>query len=594
MKTAEKSIPAVTERFSIQFPRVELAQAVRGTIKSLEGKDFARRLWNKDGTVWTADKAVQAGIRGRLGWLDAPMVSKAAVPEIKNFAEEVVREKFGYVVLLGIGGSSLAPDVFSKVFKRPKGYPKLIVLDSTDPVAVKEVEQSVELNRTLFIVSSKSGSTIETESFYLYFYDLLKRKQGAAAGRQFVAITDAGSSLEKTAGENGFRKIFLTPEDVGGRYSALTYFGLVPAALMGIDIEKLLERAEMAVLESGSDVPISANPAILLGAALAESAKLGRDKLTLYFPKALEPFGDWVEQLVAESTGKQGKGVLPVVCEPGTLLKFYGQDRFFAFTRLARVKGNPPQKRQNDLLKLGHPAAQIVLKDIYDIGALFFFWEMVTAVAGICLVIDPFDEPNVSESKQITKSLLASFAEKGRLREDTDSSPGVPPGSLRGETPLGRAAVGAAPRLRDGMLPRSDSLKALLDTIKPGNYIAFMIFGQPSEPVKRMLNPIRAALLKKKCVASTVGFGPRFLHSTGQLHKGGPAGGLFIQIVHESETDAAIPGKPYSFEVLKRAQALGDYESLKNKSRRIIRVAVQGAFETGLRKFCKIFLESLA
>lgn len=564
MNVIEKKAAFKNKFFKLEFPQGETA--LRLKIKELEIKDFAKKLWSKDTKIWTEDRSVQLTIQNRLGWLDAPIIAKNLVSEIKEFAKDILRDKFGYVVLLGMGGSSLAPDLFSKIFSRPKGHPKLIVLDSTDPAAVKQVLDSINLSKSLFIVSSKSGSTIETDSFYRYFYDLLKRKGSTeAAGKHFVAITDPGSSLEKLAGEKGFRKVFLAPEDVGGRYSALTYFGLVPAALMGIDIEKLAERAIRSVQETGSDVPLTENPAFIFGIAMAEAEKMGRNKLTLVSPPLLEPFGDWVEQLVAESTGKQGKGIVPVVSEPEAPLPFYDKDRFFVFTRMRGAKGNPEHKIQKELLeKGGHPLAEIEMNDPYDIGALFFFWEMATAVAGICLAIDPFDEPNVSESKQATKTILTGYAEKKKLKSGTDAH------------------------------EFKADLEKLLKTIKSGDYVSFMLFVEPSERVKKSLSPARAALLKNKKTASTVGFGPRFLHSTGQLHKGGPASGVFIQIDHHSPKDISIPGKPYSFEILKRAQALGDYESLKNKGRRVVRIVLKGNLQAALTKFTKVFIQALS
>jgi hypothetical protein len=431
----------------------------------------------------------------------------------------VAGDGFQHVVLLGMGGSSLAPEVIHATFGAAAGFPTLHVLDTTDPASIIALESSVDLGRTLFLVASKSGGTIETLSHFGYFHAKVPR------GEQFVAITDPGSNLEALGREHGFRRVFLNPPDIGGRYSALSYFGLVPAALVGAPVHDLLDQATEMACACHSCVPARENPGLWLGAVIGEAARAGRDKLTLVLPAAIGAFGTWVEQLVAESTGKEGRGILPVEGEPLGPQGAYGNDRLFVSI--------------GDELGL-EPTVNLAFSSPLQLGAEFFRWEFATAVAGAVLGINPFDQPNVQEAKDATSRILAA---------------------------------GPVPD------PGFDDLGALLNEVRPGDYVAITAYIQRDAKNEEALRRVRTRLRDQYGVATTVGFGPRFLHSTGQLHKGGPNTGVFIQVVSDEGADLEIPGKPYTFGTLKAAQALGDLESLRAHGRRVARVRLQTLLE---------------
>jgi hypothetical protein len=458
-------------------------------------------------------------------------------------------------VLLGMGGSSLAPEVLRATFGVRPGFLDLSVLDTTDPATLLAVDRSLDLDQTLFLVASKSGTTIETLSHFAYFW-----QRSGGRGTQFVAITDADTPLEALARERGFRRVFINPPDIGGRYSALSYFGLVPAALLGVDLGALLDRA--ARLAEACVTPQD-NPGAQLAAALAGAALAGRDKLTLILPPELVAFGDWVEQLIAESTGKQGRGIVPVIDEPLGPSAVYGPDRLFV--RLAlEAAPEPPQLAA--LVAAGHPAVTLPLRDPFDLGGEFFRWEFATALVGVLLGIDPFDEPNVQEAKDATARVLAEYERLGRLPE--------PELAARAN---GVALAGARGRSVE------EALRAFLAQARPGDYLALQAYLPYQPAVRAALQELRVRLRDHLRVATTLGFGPRFLHSTGQLHKGGPNSGLFVQLVGDDAEDAPIPGRPYTFGVLKRAQALGDLRALEARGRRVCRVALQGDLAASLR-----------
>jgi glucose-6-phosphate isomerase len=547
--------------------RDELMRAVDDRIAALAEQDFAARLWEADATLWKADDAAHQKVIGNaLGWLSVFEGVRDEIEGLEEFASEVKAEGYRFAVLLGMGGSSLAPEVMRDVLGTRPGYLELLVLDTTDPAAVRAVEAAVDLEKTLFIVASKSGGTTETACFHAYFYERLRELDGDHAGHHFVAITDEGTSLEKEALEQGFRAVFVNPGDIGGRYSALSFFGMVPAALMGVDLEKLLDGVRATAIACGPDVPAAQNPGLRLGAAIGELARRGRDKLTLVFEGPLAPLGAWVEQLVAESTGKEGTGILPVEREelgPPTL---YGADRVFAAVRLAGVVEPATSRLLGALAEAGHPVLQHELPDEYALGGEFLRWEIAIAAAGYVLGIDPFDQPNVQESKDVTRGLLAQYAEAGELPAE---APGE--GGSRLVFPV------ADPELRE-------ALAAFIGQASAGDYVALQAYVCPGDAVWEQLQGIRMTMRDGLRVATTLGYGPRYLHSTGQLHKGGPDEGLFLQLLGHHPDDVDIPGQPYSFGVLKRAQARGDLAALRAHGRRVMRVCLGDDVPSGLSR----------
>lgn len=539
-------------------------QATVGTaLAEIAENRIIHRIWAHDHTVW---KPEPTEITNRLGWLHTAEVMRKNLYRLEELVEAVRAEGYTHALLLGMGGSSLAAEVFRKTFGVKEGYLDLAVLDSTDPGAVLAHAEQLDLAHTLFIVSTKSGTTVETLSFFKFFYnrvaDALRPGSGQTlgadrAGEHFVAVTDPGSKLADLAKCYGFRTTFLNDPDIGGRYSALSYFGLVPAALVGVDVSRLLDRALAMASECGPDVAVRDNPAAWLGAILGELAQAGRDKATFAISPAIASFGDWVEQLIAESTGKEGTGILPVVGEPMGPPDVYGDDRLFVYWRLGVPLPNPPpHAREGEcdthdaaiqgLEDAGHPVVRLDLHDPYDLGGQFFLWEMATAVAGHRLGINPFDQPNVEAAKVLARQMVAEYREKGTL-------------------PSGESAPLAAKALND-----------FLAQAQPGAYIALQAYLQPTAETDAALLALRTHLRDQFWLATTVGYGPRFLHSTGQLHKGDVGHGLFIQLTAGDPRDAPIPdeaGSPESsitFGVLKAAQALGDGQALLDAGRRVI------------------------
>ncbi len=525
--------------------------AVNAGLEEMAEQRVISRIWKHDHTVWKPDPAE---IGNRLGWLHIAEASKENLPRLKAFADQVRSAGYREAVLLGMGGSSLAPEVFSKTFGTAEGFLDLSVIDSTDPGLILSYTESLDLGKTIFIVSTKSGGTVETLSFFKYFYNRVAEAVGAArAGEHFVAITDPGSKLAALAEEYGFRATFINDPNIGGRYSALSYFGLVPAALLGVDLDLLLERALEAACncESCNCSPGGNNQGALLGTILGRLALRGgkmpaRDKLTVFTSQALSSFGDWTEQLIAESTGKEGRGILPVIGEPLGPAEYYGEDRLFVDLAI-----EDKDEREPGLQKLeaaGHPVVRIRLRDLYDLGWQFFLWEMATAVAGYWLKINPFDQPNVESAKVRAREMVAAYSETGKLPEDRPAE-------------RNRAV-----------------LEGFLDQARPGDYVAFQAYVQPTNRTTEALQRLRAWIRDRYRLATTVGYGPRFLHSTGQLHKGDGGGGLFVQLTCGDRRDAAIPeiaGKPestISFATLKMAQALGDKRALEDNERRVLRL----------------------
>ena len=513
-----------------------LQPAVDAQVAKLQKDDAPRRLWAKDSTLWSADPAKRQEIHDRLGWLDVAdkMLEKSA--EFRELA--VAGRKFTDVVLLGMGGSSLCPDVLRHTFGTLKGHPKLHVLDTTDPATILGVRSKIKVPTSFFIVASKSGETTETLSHFAYFWEQTRQN-----GKQFAAITDPGSGLEKLAKDHGFRWTFSNPPDIGGRYSALSYFGLVPGALMGVNVAEMLERAIEMEHSCADSVPVESNPGAWLGAVMGKLATQGRNKLTLIASPKVATFGYWVEQLLAESTGKEGKGIVPIEGEPVGKPAVYGDDRLFVYIRM---DADPPHRGVQALVKAGHPVITLTMRDKLDLGGEFLRWEVATAIAGSVLGIDAFDQPNVQESKDNTRKVLAKFKQAGKLPA-ADSM----------------AAAKAKP-----------GLASLLKQAKRGAYFAIMAYTARTPGSEAAIAAIRTSIRDKTKIATTAGYGPRFLHSTGQLHKGGPKTGLFLQIVQDDAKDVKIPGQLYSFSVLKQAQSLGDLQSLTSRRLPVVRVTL--------------------
>ncbi len=509
---------------------------VEMAVADLERRDVVRRIWRKDYRVWRSDPTE---ITNRLGWLTVTELMREQVPALKSFAGEVRGAGFRHVVLLGMGGSSLGPEVLRATFGSIPSYPELIVLDSTLPGCVQSVAEAIDPARTLFLVSSKSGTTIETLSLFHYFHTLVVSAIGKEkAGENFVAITDSGTPLARLAEEAGFRHLFLNSPDIGGRYSVLSYFGLVPAALMGINITDLLDGADSMRGQCMSDTAIHENPGVLLGVVTGTLALRGRDKLTLVTSPAINSFGLWLEQLIAESTGKEGKGIIPVVGEPMMELACYNDDRLFVYLRLQ----NDDNSAADETIKRIKSSGQIVLvfemEDTYDLGNEFFRWEFAIAVAGAILAVHPFNQPNVRATKQVTEHVLQEFLASGHLPQ---------------------AEVTHSPA-------------DLLAGVGKGDYLAILAYVRQTAEMDEILAGLRQKVLERYHIATTVGYGPRYLHSTGQLHKGGPGTGLFLIITTGYGKDLPIPGQPYSFGNLADAQAMGDLRALQLSGRRVARI----------------------
>ncbi len=550
--------------------RQRLTEAQRAEVVAclsrLDEHDVVARLWAADTSLWKPEAAAhQEIIAAALGWLTVFDDVREQLDGLRDFVGDVRAEGFRSAVLLGMGGSSLAPEVFRDVLGGD-GL-ELHVLDSTDPAAVHAVEAAIDLDRTLFIVASKSGGTTETARFHDYFYALLREHCGDHAGAHFVAITDEGTSLERRAVEQGFRAVFINASDIGGRYSALSFFGLVPAALLGLDLERLLDGALAMARSCAAEVPAAENPALQLGAALGALAAAGRDKLTLVCVPPLAPLGVWIEQLVAESTGKEGKGILPVDLEALDDVESYAADRVFCVVRVAGVPYASAVLEQ--LAAAGHPVLEHELAAVDDLAGEMLRWELATAIAGFVLGIDPFDQPNVQESKDVTAKLLSAYAADGELPASDDSD------GPRRAFPVG-----------DDELPAA--LREFFAAVVPGDYVALQAYVAPAAPIWERLQSARLRLRDRLRVATTLGYGPRYLHSTGQYHKGGPNRGHFLQLVGHDPRDVKIPDQPYSFSVLKRAQARGDLAALQAHECRALRVCLGDDVAAGLDRLADL------
>jgi transaldolase/glucose-6-phosphate isomerase len=523
-------------------------QDAETTVADLERREIVSRIWHKNHTVW---KPSPTEITDRLGWLNITDLMDDQVGRLEAFAQEVKNAGHRHAVLLGMGGSSLGPEVLRQTFGSAPGYPQLIVLDSTVPTWVQAVTEAIDPSKTLFLVSSKSGSTIEPNSFYAHFRNLVEEAVGKdKAGQNFIAVTDPGTSLERLAREAGFRRALLNPSDIGGRYSVLSYFGLVPAALMGLDIATLVDRADYMKEGCASCVPAHDNHGAWLGAIMGTLAHQGRDKLTLVTSPTINSFGLWVEQLLAESTGKEGSGIIPIAGEPLLGPESYGQDRLFVYLRMADDDNAAIDTAMERIQTAGQPVVRLDLKDRYDLGAEFYRWEFATAVAGSLLSINPFDQPDVQSAKDKTDSVLEQYRSSSQLPE----------------------------------VEATGSLQKLLSQARPGDYLATMAYLLETPEIDKALEALRRKVMERHRITTTLGYGPRFLHSTGQLHKGGRSSGLFLQLTADHQRDIPIPGQPFTFGILNDAQSLGDLQALQSAGRRVARIHLGSDAEAGIMK----------
>jgi glucose-6-phosphate isomerase len=534
-----------------------LHAAVDEAARELTERRFADALFARQPAAWSADPAIQRTIANRLGWLESPEAMQRELPRLRAFADEVRREGFTDIVLLGMGGSSLAPEVLRAVAGVRGGFPRFTMVDAVNPDRLRSV--TTDPHHTLVVLASKSGSTIEPNVLAAYFRQRLVDAGVTRWGRHFVAITDPGTALDARAAAEGFRAVFRNPADIGGRYSALSFFGLVPAALMGLDVEEIVRDARSMLDAARADDPRS-NPALGLGLLAGAGARTGRDKLTLLLPPALEPFGLWVEQLVAESTGKQGRGIVPVAGEPIGAAAEYGADRILV---RVRVRGSADAWDQtadrliHELASAGVPSAEIVVQDVSRLGAEFVRWELATATAAALLGINPFDEPNVQQAKDATRALLDSFKREGRLP--------IP----EPDAEIDHAALTLSAAARRGLGSRDVS--RFLTLLGESDYLGILAYLPESAEIDAAVRRFRSAVRAATRAATTFGYGPRYLHSTGQLHKGGPNTGVFLLLTAPGQ-DLAVPGEPFSFGILELAQALGDLTSLDEAGRRALHV----------------------
>ena len=582
-KTRQASGTAKINHQTYTLPK-DLAAAVKASLDEWRAGDKGRRLWARDATLWTGTDE-----SNWLGWLGITEDQLAQSQHLKSIGKEVRDAGFSHALLMGMGGSSLCPEVLAVTFGKQAGFPELHVLDSTDPAQVKAVESKIDLGNTIFIVSSKSGGTLEPNIFKQYFFERARQVVGAQeAGNRFIAITDPGSKMQHVAESDGFRHIFFGLASIGGRYSALSDFGMVPAAIMGIDAPKFLDHTEEMVHACSSSVPVEENPGVVLGVILGVLAKHGRDKVTLIASPGLRDLGAWVEQLVAESTGKEGKGVIPVDLEQVGPPEVYGKDRVFAYIRLSSAPDPAQDAAVAALERAGQPVVRIAIADIYELGQEFFRWEIATAVAGAILGINAFNQPDVETSKAATRKLTAEYEKTGKLPAET---PVLEDQGIKIFTDDKNASALKKAAGRDQSLV--GYLKAHLKRLGAGDYFALLAYIEHNDAHVEQLQAVRHTVRDAKRVATCVGFGPRFLHSTGQAYKGGPNTGIFLQITCDDAADLPVPGQKYTFGVVKAAQARGDFEVLAARERRALRVHLGPDVRAGLAKLHEVIQSAL-
>jgi transaldolase/glucose-6-phosphate isomerase len=539
--THRSAVPQVNAQ-SATLP-AELDAAVKKNLNDWRASGKVRRLWQHDSSLWTG-----ADENAWLGWLSAVDDQLANIPRLNDLAAEIKSAGFSHVVLLGMGGSSLCPEVFALTFPQAPGFPRLHILDSTDPAQIKSVESKLDLPRTLFIVSSKSGSTLEPNIYKQYFFERMRQTVGDKAGSHFIAITDPGSKMQEVAERDHFRHIFYGVPSIGGRYSALSNFGMVPAAVMGVDTRKFLERTQQMSEACVAAVAIEHNPGVMLGIILGSAAKLGRDKITLVASPGIFDLGAWLEQLIAESTGKIGKGIIPVDREPLGPPDVYGHDHIFAYIRLESAPDAEQDAKVTALDQAGQPVVFIKVPDIYNLGQEFFRWEIATAVAGSIIGINAFNQPDVEASKLETKKLTSEYESKGSLPAE---QPIFEDAGFKLFTDARNAADLAKAVGSDRSL--ANYLRAHLARLSANDYFAVLAYIEMNAEHESVLQGLRTRVRDRKHVATCLGFGPRFLHSTGQAYKGGPNSGVFLQITCDDANDLQVPQQKYTFGVVKAA-----------------------------------------
>jgi glucose-6-phosphate isomerase len=565
------------QTFAIAKWRDEVAK----TMADLDKREFASRLWKKDVSLWSSQPDEAKVIRNSLGWLTVTEEMAERADEIVRFAREVVVEGFEDVVLIGMGGSSLSPLIMNETFGNAEGYPRFQVIDSTVPAAIAAVNDQIDPAKTLFVVSSKSGDTVETISLFEFFREQVRNERIENSGGRFVAITDPGTNLERIARDDSFRRVFLNPPDIGGRNSALSLFGLVPAALMGIDIASLLDRAGRMAHNSAGCIRAEKNAGVSLGAVLATLYKCGRDKLTLIASPGIESMGLWIEQLIAESTGKNSKGIVPVYAEPPGTPNVYGDDRLFVYSSLASETDPGQEKLVAALEREGHSVIRISLPERIDLGEEFMRWQIAAATAAALLGVNPFIEPDVDESKRNTMRLLQEpepdlLAGTEADRHFEDEEPADTSGSL---------SLYCTPEMATALSATNfvGLVRAFVRSGREHEYFAILAYLPPRLEVENEIDTIRAAIRDHRRIATTFGYGPRYLHSTGQLHKGGPNTGLFLELTMEDD-QLSIPGQAYTFEDLSLAQSIGDFRTLLARGRRVMRIHINGDLAQGLAR----------
>ncbi len=566
-----------------EFP-VPLKQAVDATLKNWQDKGKMTRLWKGDASLWSGDDEDKW-----LGWLHVAEDQIAQAQQLADVTAEASRSGFRHALLLGMGGSSLCPEVLKTTFGNQLGYPEMHVLDSTDPARIKTIESQIDPATTVFIVASKSGSTLEPNIFKQYFFDRLQQIVGKEnAGRQFIAITDPGSKMQQVAEADRFHHIFFGVPSIGGRYSALSNFGLVPAAIMGLDVRRLLDNTEEMIQACAAAVPADQNPGAILGAILGTLANLGRNKVTLVTSPGIRDLGAWLEQLLAESTGKQGKGLIPVDREKLGLAEVYGNDRVFIYLRLQTAVDQAQDTQTDTLRKAGQPVVRIDVADIYDIGQEFFRWEIATAVAGAIIGINAFNQPDVEASKIVTHQITEEYEKTGQLPAEV---PILEEDGIKLFTDERNAQN--LKNLAGQQLSLESLLRSHLGQLSAGDYFALLAYIEMSDEHEDQLQAIRHGIRDRKRVATCLGFGPRFLHSTGQAYKGGPNTGVFLQITCDDAVDLPVPGQRYTFGVVKAAQARGDFQVLAERKRRALRVHLTKDVKAGLERLGKAVTDAL-
>jgi transaldolase / glucose-6-phosphate isomerase len=558
-----------------------LASAVTAALNDWKSNNKVARLWAKDASVWTGSDE-----GNWLGWLSVTEEQLANVSAFKELAAEVKKRKFKHVVLLGMGGSSLCPEVLRITFGKIKGFPEMHVLDSTDPAQIKALEKKLDLKKTLCIVSSKSGSTLEPNIFKQYFFARIKSKVGAdEVGSHFIAVTDPGSKMQQVAEADKFWKIYAGISSIGGRYSALSNFGMVPAAAMGLDVPRFLKTTHEMVQACGADSAADKNPGVILGAIMGAAAKQGRDKLTIITSPGIYDLGAWLEQLLAESTGKIGKGIIPVDREKLAKPASYGNDRVFAYLRLSSKPNKAQDAAVAALEKAGHPVIRITLPTAQTIGQEFFRWEIATAVAGSIIGINAFNQPDVEASKVETRKLTTEYEATGHLPAESPFFEAA--GAKLFADERNAVALGGGAKL-------VDALNKHLARVAAGDYFAVLGYIPMNAENEKTLQEFRHAVRDKKKVATCLGFGPRFLHSTGQAYKGGPNSGVFLQITCDDAADLPVPGQKYTFGVVKAAQARGDFNVLAERGRRALRVHLGKNLKSGLKALAKAVQQAVS